>query len=281
MQVTANPGAANAPGTRIWTRRWWFRLALLVVAMTIPPFVGSALDPTDIPQVVAEVLKDPTIVQMPTLLPLTKLLLLAVVLAAFWSATASARIVLAGNAVALAVVGVLQNMGHTASYGFVWLPGNTLIMLVVAARCVWDLAGRETGPGPRRLVPGRLWVLAPMLLAFLMPYAVDAAGHVRPSFGLEVITNEAAVTYCMITPVVIGALLLYARPVFAPTLSLISFAGLYFGILNLVIWWVLQPQNWWMGVLHLPLVVLAVTGLTVARGSADAGQDLTNLPSST
>jgi hypothetical protein len=240
-------------------------LALLLASFTIPPVVGSAFDRREIPELIAEVLKNPTIVQIPTLLPLAKLLLLSVLLVAFWSATASARIALAGYAVALVGVGVVQNMGHTPTYGFAWLPGNSLIILVVAARCAWDLARRETGPGPRRLVRGRLWVLAPMLLAFLMPYAVDVNGDVRPSFGPEVLTNEAAVTYCMITPVVIGALVLYARPISAPTLSLISFAGLYFGILNLVIWWALQPQNWWMGVLHLPLVVLAVTGLTISR----------------
>jgi hypothetical protein len=272
MQVDVKPDRTSVPGPQPWTRRWWFRLALVAAAFSIPPLVGSALDPTEIPRVVAEVLKDPIIVQVPMLLPLAKLLLLAVMLVALWSRTASARIVLGGYAAALVIVGVLQNMGNTPTYGFVWLAGNTAMMLVVATRCVWDLARGQTAAGPSQLRPGRLWVLAPMLLAFGMPYAVEAGGAIVPAFGQQVITNEAAVTYCMITPVVIGALLLYARPVFAPTLSLICFVGLYFGILNLIIWWGLQPRNWWMGVLHLPLVVLAVTGLIVSREAAGRPQ---------
>ena len=69
----------------------------------------------------------------------------------------------------------------------------------------------------------------------------------------------------MITPVIIGALVLFARQVSSATLSLVSFVGLYFGIVNLLTWWVLNPQDWWMGVLHLPLVIMASYGLVVAH----------------
>ncbi len=81
------------------------------------------------------------------------------------------------------------------------------------------------------------------------------------------LTNEAGVTYCMITPVVIGALVLLDGQVAPATLSLISFVGLYFGIVNLLTWWRLTPENWWMGVLHLPLLILASYGLIVARSA--------------
>lgn len=267
MPVDVTSERAKPAPSPHWTQRWWFRLLLLAAALAIPPVVASPLDPRDIPALVAEVLQNPMIVQVPVLLPLAKLFAVTVLLAAWWSTAASARVLLAGYAAALVVVAVFQEIGSTPSHGWAWLVGNTMLMLVVAARCLWDLATHATPAGPRHLDRGRLWVLAPMLLAFLMPYAVDASGSVQPSVGWHLLTNEAAVTYCMVTPVVIGALLLYAGPVSRPTLSLSSFVGLYFGLLNLVMWWVMQPNNWWMGVLHVPLVILAAAGLIEAHAA--------------
>ncbi len=36
-------------------------------------------------------------------------------------------------------------------------------------------------------------------------------------------------------------------------------------VLPLVTWFVLMPASWWMGVLHLPLVILSIVALAVGR----------------
>lgn len=66
-----------------------------------------------------------------------------------------------------------------------------------------DLAQGHTRITRAKLRPGRLWLLAPMLLALLMPYALEQ-GTVTPSLA-SALWNEAGVTYCMITPVVLGS----------------------------------------------------------------------------
>ena len=37
--------------------------------------------------------------------------------------------------------------------------------------------------------------------------------------------------------------------------------GLFFGIMNMLTWFVFNPNSWWMGVLHLPLVIISLLGL--------------------
>lgn len=76
---------------------------------------------------------------------------------------------------------------------------------------------------------------------------------------------QAGVTYCFLTPVFLAIQLVFKGGVDRGTLSFISFAGLGFGLFNMVTWFLLMPASWWMGVLHLPLVILSVTGVVVSR----------------
>ena len=56
------------------------------------------------------------------------------------------------------------------------------------------------------------------------------------------------------------------RPV---TTIMLFISCVVFGLLNLTTWWIAHPENWWMGVLHVPLFVvslaLAVTSARRAR----------------
>lgn len=97
----------------------------------------------------------------------------------------------------------------------------------------------------------------------LMPYSVQN-GIVTPSIN-SILTNEAGVTYCMITPVIIGIFILFDKNIYKPTLHIISYLGLIFGLLNLMTWFGFNTQNWWMGILHLPLLILSIYGLIESK----------------
>ena len=43
-----------------------------------------------------------------------------------------------------------------------------------------------------------------------------------------------------------------------------SFIGIYYGILNQITWFVLNPVYWWMGILHLPLLINSIIGFIIA-----------------
>jgi hypothetical protein len=94
------------------------------------------------------------------------------------------------------------------------------------------------------------------LLAFLSPIE---SGPMTPDFNpLHWVTNEAGLTFCMMTPVFLAMLTLLYPRVNLPLLRVLGFAGILFGAMNLVTWFVLQPWGWWMGVLHLPLISISI-----------------------
>lgn len=242
--------------------RIWFRL-LLLAFFVVPVIVELRPAPDQTPAVIGEVLQDPYSVAVPWLLPVAKLALLIAVLLPFLGVRQSGRILLAYYTGILLLVAFFQNMGDTESFGFAWLIGNTIVQLVVAAWCLTDVIGERTRIHRSTLRRNRLWLLLPMTLAFMMPYGV-AEERITPAIG-SVLWNDAGVTYCMITPVVLGVLLLFPDGVDHRTLSVASFVGLLFGLINMGVWFVLNPADWWMGVLHLPLVIIAALGLRESR----------------
>lgn len=252
----------SARATKPLSHRLWFRI-LLAACFAIPAIVESPYDPAETASLVRAVLQDPYAVSVPALLPLAKLALVVAAALPFLGVRWSARILLGYYAGILLVVGFLQNMADTDQFGHAWLIGNTLVQMVVAAWCLIDIVAGRTRFERANLRPRRLWLLAPMALALLMPYQIRA-GQIVPSLG-AVLWNEAGLTYCMITPVVLGVLLIFPDGTDRRTLSVASFVGLIFGLVNLAVWFVLNPQDWWMGVLHIPLAVIASYGLIEAR----------------
>lgn len=81
-----------------------------------------------------------------------------------------------------------------------------------------------------------------MLVAFLMPYSIDTYGVVRPSFMISVLWNESGLTYCMITPIIIGVMLIYSKGIYKPVMSVISYVGFLFGLLNMMTWFGVEKQ---------------------------------------
>lgn len=255
-----------------WPRRWWPTRALILVAFVLPLITELPYDPAETSQVIAEVLGAPLIanwfpgqVILQVLLGLVALLPFATLAfrpAAHWQL---GRLVLCAYAGWLLLTGLLQNMATTASYGFAWVLGNSVVSLIVAGFVLADAATGKTSISRDDFSPRFLWTLLPAALAFLSPYAITSEGVIVAGFQLGAFAVQAGITYCFLTPVFLAVLLSFSNGVDRGTLSIIGFAGLGFGLFNLITWFVLMPASWWMGVLHLPLVILSVVALAVGR----------------
>jgi hypothetical protein len=242
----------------------WFKI-ILAVLIFIPSITERPYDTANTSDVIAKVLAHPLAASVDSLLPIAKLLLLAAVIVSFFKITFSTQIFLGYYAFILLVVGIFQNMANTDTYGFTWLVGNTLVIIIVLIYCIYDIVKQKSVIKIEYINKKRLWVFVPMALAFLMPYSVDAQNVVQPSLTLAIFTNESGVTYCMITPIIIGIMLIFSKGIYKPLLSVISYVGLIFGILNMMTWFILQNQNWWMGVLHFPLLILSIYCLAICK----------------
>ena len=247
-----------------FTQTNWFRAAVLI-CLFLPLYTQSPYDPQQTPDLIYQVLSHPLTSHLEPLMSIFKLGLLLAVLSPLFLKRRGAAVVLAYYTFLLFIVGALQNTTITENYGFVWIVGNTIVHYMLAVICLVDICKRHTQLSRHHFDKSKLWIAPLMLLALLMPYGVSADGNAIPDISMRMLTNDAALTFCMITPVVIGTLLLFWRGVHRPTLAGLSFVGAIFGIINGLLWFTLRPESWWMGVLHLPLLIISTHGLAVAR----------------
>jgi len=102
------------------------------------------------------------------------------------------------------------------------------------------------------------------LLAFWAPF--DAA--IQPSFRpiLLLTAPDYGLTFCLTTPVFLFLLILFYPDVDPLAYRLTAFNGLLYGLINMTHF--AEPSRVWMGVLHLPLLILSLIALLLPRLAA-------------
>ncbi len=250
------------------TRRWWFYVLLLVVFF-LPLSAEKSYDPRQTSAVIAEVMPNGIIYSLPVLWPAFKVIPLLLLAALVFLRQRVARVF----AIYVALLSVLlpfgQSIAHTPHYGLVIMWGNLVLYLVVALFWAWEAAAGRNDFSAVRPNWRRFWVAPLAALAFWFP--ANTAGPVpRPDFSpLLLLANEAGLTYCLITPVFLAVLVLAHPRVNRPVMRAAAFAGLLTGLMNVLQWFILMPAAWWMGVLHLPLVLISAFALVLAgRGES-------------
>lgn len=232
---------------------WVLPVILLVLMFAIPSVKGGAIvDPAQIPEFIKSVLMQPCSESIPALLPVAKFALLAVAIVGIVGIGPYSKMVLSYYAIILAVMAVFQNTA-TVDGGVAIILGNTVTQLIVTVVCVLGLRHATTEAPLRR---ERLWLLPLMLWAWAYPFAIDAGTVVAGGWS-GMLTNAAGVTYCMVTPVIAGTMALRPAAYGRTARAIVGWLGLLFGLLNMMTWFVLNTESWWMGVLHLPLLVIA------------------------
>ncbi|HHU62741.1 MAG TPA: hypothetical protein GXZ32_00780 [Clostridiales bacterium] len=112
----------------------------------------------------------------------------------------------------------------------------------------------------------RYWMIPLALLAFWFP--VDAAG-INPDFSpLGLIVNESMVTFCMIVPVISVVAVLMCEYISIATIKFTGIVGTLFGIINAITWFAVNTDMRWMGVLHLPLLIISFYMVILTRKAA-------------
>lgn len=234
---------------------WLIPLLAVVLDMGLPTLRdGQVVPGPEVGAAINEALAQPLVYAYPVVFPLAKLLLVAVGVLAMVGVRWSARVLIGYFAVVLVVVGLLQNMADLGERGFVITTGNIVVMLALAVGCL--VALRWVGVEAGELRPSRLWVVPLAALAAAFPFR-EVDGLLLP--GIEgTLTGPAGVTFCMVAAVVAAAM--YVRPGAYPALLRVAVGsvGTLFGLLNAVTWFVFVPASWWMGVLHLPLLVCSL-----------------------
>jgi len=242
-------------------QKWWFYLIILI-CFFIPSFSTRPItDPGEISILIMEVLQKPITMNFHMVFPAVKILTLLLIAGLFVFKNKIARFVLGFFTLLSLFVAVFQNMGFTNTYGFSVLIGNVMLQIVAAAFLFYETITAKSDFSH----PGRPWwkymVIPFALFAFWMPMNQQGGPDFNP---LLIITNESMVTYCMLTPVMISILTLYHPSVNRPVLRVISFIAMLYGIMNFITWFFINPEFWWIGVLHIPLYCVSIYGFVLS-----------------
>jgi len=242
------------------SKKWWFYLILIAVGF-VPSVTQKPVDPQQTSLIIQDVLQKPLIYEIPAIFPLVKIAL------AFFMITAAVY----GSGfkkgfhylviILLAGIAVFQNISFETRFGYAVVLGNILIQLAVVIFWIYEAgAGKNEYRIESRISWWKIICLILGFFAFWMPAGEGVMGF----YPADILMNEAMVTYCMVTPVLLAFLFLFYPKINIPVLRVMSFVGLYYGILNMMTWFWMNTEFWWMGVVHLPLLINSAAGLIVS-----------------
>lgn len=243
-------------------RTWWLYPLLLLLFFT-PTYASRSYDPRQSMDLIGQVLSSPLIYAFPVLMPIAKIVTAVLIVGVLVYGNKMRRGFNVYVAILYLALAFFQTAAVTDTYGLVVISGNTALVLVVALAWVWEVVVERNDFGTRKRPWWRWWVAPLAILSFLGP--VDAS-TMSPDFSpVRLLTNEAGLTFCMMTPVVLAVLTLFYPTVNPVVLRVSSFAGVLLGAVNMIVWFVLESWGWWMGVLHIPLVVISIYAFVLAH----------------
>lgn len=259
------------------TRKWWFFLLFFLLFFFIPSYSSKPIDPRETSQLVADVLPRALIYSYPAIWPLFKVLPILLILAIILWGDRITRVFSAYVAVTLLAMAILQNMAFTERYGFAIITSNVVVLSIVALFWIWEIVVKENDMTPRKRPWWRYWVIPPALLAFWFPVSIGADGA-RPDWNpLLILTSAAGLAFCMMVPVYLAVVTLYHPRINRPVVRVTGFVGSVIGLFNMVMWLIVQRETmWWMGVLHVPLLLISIYALIISLPKAPQGSTQTN-----
>jgi len=191
------------------------------------------------------------------------LTLLMIILIA-WKPAKMGRILAGYMGLNYLIIAIVQTMGTTAQYGFVLHTGGMVLYVVLGL--VWLVVAfrNELQVSFQSISWQHLLLLPLVLLAFWAPYVASGNG-VRPDFNplLLLFSPDYGLTFCLTTPVFLFLLILSYPQVNMLAYRITAFNGFLYGVFNLAHWF--NPELRWMGVLHLPLLILSVYALMLPQ----------------
>lgn len=244
------------------TRKWWFFLIFILIQF-IPPYASKGFEVAETGKFIGEVLSHSLVYNFPTFYSIFKILPLVLVICIILLRDRIARIFNLYVAITYLLFAFLQNIAFTEKYGLAIITINMVMFLLVALFWLWEaLVQKNDFTSPTKLSK-KYWIIPLVFLAFWYPINPETMG---PDFNiLYLLTNEAGLTFCMMTPVYISLLILYYPRINLVTLRVTSLVGAIIGFYNILTNFILFPSLlWWNGILHLPLISISIYGLIIS-----------------
>lgn len=249
----------------ITARKWFYPLAyfLLIVIAFLPLYTERPYDLRNTSQVIFEILQRAT-------LPYAAwgwvfhVLTLAVVGLAVWRPEVGGRAIAVYFGLNYLVVAATQTRAQTPTYGLAVHTGALFVEVLLGLLWLW-VAWKGRLVLSFKKAPRWRWLLLPFtLLVFWSPLRFEGT-RIIPDFNplLLLTSPDYGLAYCFLTPVFLFLLILAWPQVDKFALRVTAFNGLLYGLFNLNHW--AAPERMWLGVMHLPLLVMPIVALGLAH----------------
>lgn len=239
------------------TGTWWFYL-LLSILFFIPSYASKGYDMQNTSPFIQEILSKALLYDFPVLFPITKIFTILLIFAVFLFGDKKFIQIIFSSYVSVLYlfIAAFQHTAITEKYGFGIIIGNVILVIIMALLWIWEIISGENDFTEKNVAWWKLLALPLALFAFYYPVNPET---LSPDFAIKnLIFNESAVTYCMITPVILTILLIYYPNVNKSVFRVTSYVGIVFGIMNMLTWFVFLTRYWWMGIMHLPLILISL-----------------------
>jgi len=236
-----------------WTKRRLFLLLLLL--QLLPPYTSSGYHLSQWGMVNAYILTHTTKGRYAAFFPLFQLLPLVFIFTLVLYGNRFAKAFFLFGAVSFVLMAFLQSISISKQFGLAVCIGNLVTTLAVSGFWFWEalkLRGDFTWHKPPIW---KYWALPLALLAFWEPvHPITLLPDFQPFLFL---TSGSGLAFCLVTPLYLAVLTLYFPRVHITVPLVTSFVGMMLGLGNLALEFILLPAYWWIGILHVPLLIIS------------------------
>ena len=160
---------------------------------------------------------------------------------------------------------IFQNISITEQHSFAICSSNLLLFLLISAFWLWEMIVQKNDFTPRKPTLQQFWVLIPAAISFWEPIHPVT---LMPDFSLTyLLTSGAGLSFCMMTPVYIAIITIFYPTVNLPLLRVTSIIGAIIGLGNVAIALIQLSNYWWVGIMHIPLIITSIYGLILSYTS--------------
>ena len=244
------------------TRKWWFFLFFILIQF-IPPYASKGFEVAETGEFIGEVLSHSLVYNLPSFYLIFKILPLVLIICVILFKNRVTRIFNIYVVSTYFLFAFLQNIAFTERYGLAIITINIVMFLLVALFWIWEVAIQKNDFSSPIKLSKKCWIIPLAFVAFWYPINPET---MCPDFNIiYLLTNEAGLTFCMMTPVYISLLILHYPRINLVTLIVTSLVGTIIGIYNILTNFIMFPSLlWWNGILHLPLILISVYGLIIS-----------------
>jgi hypothetical protein len=254
--MTANPKAKP---------KWFYPLIYLAIILIniIPSYSEVPYPPQNTQDVIINLLMVAT-QPYRAYAPVFHIATLLIAFGLLWKPARMGRLVAGYMGINFLIIGLVQSMGNTEKYGFVVHIAALATMLLLGITWLVVALRGQLRLTRRRLSLPEYVLLLLAVLAFWGPYRV-VNGVISPDFDprLLLASTDYGLTFCFTTPVFLLGLILFRAQGSQFAYRITAFSGLLYGLFNLTHWF--NPDTWWMGFLHLPLLIISAYALLLPR----------------